>query len=265
MFKNFKPKNESKILPALIKKVTDNGKLLQVPLEFRKNSKCSATKPAFAGKPLERQLPDEEKQTLIYLFKKYPELIKNNKNLMHTDKQQLRQMAEKIFAQNHAQIRKKQAEYDFHRSLHSNMLRETGMLEVMATMLEAARKQETVKWQIFCGYAQQQMTSLLELENAAKCSIQASDKSSKMPIPKLVDEIEQQMLFLRQPLQKSEYLPLYESMKQITFNKECNVSLAEWFEEASILVRQGLAALEPRLRAAILKKYPTLHFSLADV
>lgn len=199
---------------------------------------------------------EEEQQLLEAFFKRHPKLLPAG--TQGEGKKNLRQEAEDVFVRNNAKIQKKQECENFHHSLHRNMLQEFGILQVLSEMFQAAALSDALRWEIKCSYAREQMEELRKLEKPQQGSVASQENPREIPTRELIGWIEKQMLRLESPIQRTEYLPLYESIKGISLDSENQSSLEEWLRESTAVVEQGMQALDPALREALREKYPLL-------
>jgi len=208
---------------------------------------------------MKHPLPDSEQQLLLELFCKYPGLAPKI-DMSTKSKAQLRAIAENTFCCNEALIQKKQATDNFISHLHSNMVRDSGLLGIVNIMLQAAKNNEAIRWEAYCGHARQQIQELLLLEQAQSNERVTSEKASGFPTKQLVDRIQDQIIQLQSDPLRTEYFPLYRSLKQIPLEK-IPADLSAWYQQVSFIMQGGMAGLPLELRDALLEDYPSFRFS----
>lgn len=207
---------------------------------------------------------DPDALVLQKLFQDYPELLPNKKEVPQ-DGEKLRKLAERIWREMRLQVKEKKAQDAFIGQLHSNMVKTTGLLGIVNTMLQAAKNNENARWEVYRGYACQQLRELQELaQKIGKKSPRNSkkeqaerQKAKNFSAEELTERIRRQIRLLKEPPAQTEYLPLYESIKMLPIEKPA-ADLSAWFCEASDIMKAGMEKLEPELRAAIREEYAYL-------
>lgn len=192
-------------------------------------------------------------QKLLMLFQEYPHLVSNN-DVSRKSPKQLRAMAEKIFLRNEEALHDRRAQDAFHSVLHRNMLRESGILGVIHTMLQAAKNRESLRWTTYCSYARRQMEELGELEFACTRSVSSPADSSMLTVQELEQKIRQQLDDLKADPVQTEYLPLYHAIKNVSL--EVSGSLETWYPKAAEQIRKGMDCLAPDLQKELRIIYP---------
>lgn len=208
-----------------------------------------------------RKPPDPERKLLLELFREFPGLA-SEEDVSRKDKNQLLALAWEAYRRNEIELIRMQVKDAFFNSLHNNMTRDSGMLGIMANLLNASRNGEAVRWETYCSYARKQMEELGWLEQQANAPVYVSLPDG-MPVEELTKHIRKQVVDLRRQPAMTEYLPLYEQMKDLSF-AETGQKLSQWYEKAAVVMARGLAHLEPYLRQALEEDYSEFSVSLRD-
>ena len=202
-------------------------------------------------------------ETLRKLFADYPDMLDPPID-PKCDMTQLRTAAETACRENDRRIRDKRHRERFKQQLHGNMLRESGMLGVLSTMLKAAENNKPVRWEVYCGYAVEQMQELRGLEEPRIDSAVKAEIVAGMSYEELAELIQRQMRILNGRELDTEYYPLYLKLKEIAFCLPAG-DLEAWHRNTRSIVKEGVEKLSPELQEAIREDYPNFGFSTEDV
>lgn len=209
-----------------------------------------------------RKQSDSELELLLKLFREYPELKTGEKDILQINKGELLEQARKVYRSNEKKLNQMQAEDNFINSLHNNMTQGSGMLGIMNNLLNASWNGEAVRWETYCSYARKQMEELGRLEQQAKAQNDGS-LPNNMHVKELTEGIRKQMVSLRRRPAQTGYLPVYEQLKNLSFDGTIQ-ELSQWYEEAAGVMARGLEQLDPYLRQALEEDYPEFFVSLRD-
>lgn len=230
---------------------------------IKRRSKTASPPPAKSRRKMIEPGSDPGVETLRKLFADYPDMVDPPID-PKCDKAQLRTAAETACRENDRRIRDKRHRERFKQQLHGNMLRESGMLGVLSTMLKAAENNKPVRWEVYCGYAIEQMQELRGLEEPRIDSAVKAEIVAGMSYEELAEQLHRQMRVLHGEELDTEYYPLYLKLKEIAFCLPAG-DLEAWHRNTRSIVKAGMERLRPELQEAIREEYPNFNFSMEDV
>ncbi len=188
-----------------------------------------------------------------------PEEAEEKKSAKGSKKRKVnRAEAVRVWRKNDRKLRERAAQDAFVTRLHNNMVQDTGLLSVLSTMLQAAKAGDAARWEVYRGYACQQLQTLQKLEEAQKQIGKPSEDPGKWEDEKLQKELSRQRQLLEAAPRQTEYLPLYSCLKALPLQPVAAEALPVWLEETSRRLKESMSRLDENLQAAIRKEYPDL-------